>query len=293
MKLLTFRSGERTFAGLVYHSHHAVVLEKLFFKQFRRPFVFRDVRDLLEEGGVKRLRELDLSLVKGDYSLTRPLKDIELVAPVLRPPKIVCVGLNYRDHAEEQGAPTPERPLLFAKAPNIVVGPEAKVRIPPEAPDMVDYEVELAVIIGRPGFRIPREQAAEHVFGYTIFNDVTARDVQKGEKQWFRGKSFATFAPMGPFVVTPDELDASNVRVEMRVNGETRQSSSTSNLIFDVPFLVSYISAGFPLEAGDVIATGTPAGVGVFRKPPVFLRAGDRMEAEIEGIGVLANTVEA
>lgn len=293
MKLLTFRSGERTFAGLLYHGHRAVVLEKLFFKQFRRPFVFRDVRDLLEEGGVKRLRELDLSLVKGDYTLTRPLKDIELVAPVLRPPKIVCVGLNYRDHAAEQGSPAPERPLLFAKAANIVVGPEAKVRIPPEAPDMVDYEVELAVVIGRPGFRIPRERAAEHIFGYTILNDVTARDVQKTEKQWFRGKSFATFAPLGPFVVTPEELDPSNLRVEMRVNGEIRQTSSTSNLIFDVPFLVSYISAGFPLEAGDVIATGTPAGVGVYRKPPVFLRAGDRMEAEIEGIGVLANSVEA
>jgi len=292
MKLLTFRFGDRTYAGLVYHVNHAVVLEKLFFKQFKRPFQFHDVGELITEGGVKRLKELDLAPVKGDPTLTRPLRDVEIVAPILRPPKIVCVGLNYRDHAEEQAAPLPERPLLFAKAANIVIGPDAKVRIPPEAPAMVDYEVELAVVIGREGFRIPREEALEYVFGYTILNDVTARDIQKSEKQWFRGKSFATFAPLGPTVVTADEIDPSNLRIEMRVNGETRQSSRTSNLIFDVPALIAYISKGFALEAGDVIATGTPSGVGVFRKPPMFLKPGDRMEAEIEGLGILANAVE-
>ncbi|MHC4587971.1 MAG: fumarylacetoacetate hydrolase family protein, partial [Planctomycetota bacterium] len=200
--------------------------------------------------------------------------------------------LNYRDHAEEQNRPLPKSPMLFAKAANIVVGHEAKVRIPPDAPEQVDYEVELGVVIGREGYRIPRADAGAYIFGYTVFNDVTARDVQKADRQFFRGKSFHTFAPMGPVLVTGDELDPKELDLRMHVNGELRQESNTRNLIFAVPGLVEHVSRCFPLEAGDVIATGTPGGVGVFRDPPLFLKPGDVMEAEIQGIGVLRNTLE-
>jgi acylpyruvate hydrolase len=293
MKVLCFRSGDRPYAGLVYHENQVVVLEKLFFKQFKRPFKIRDVGDLLNQGGMKRLRELDLALVKTDRNLVRSLRDVEILAPVLRPPKLVCVGLNYRDHAEEQAKPVPEKPLLFCKASNVVIGPEKEVRLPKAAPDKVDYEVEFAAVIGKPGSQIPREQAESHIFGYTVVNDITARDVQKSDRQWFRGKSFDTFAPMGPVIVTPDSFKngVEDLSVRMRINGEERQSSSTRNLVFDVPFLIEYLSAAFPLEAGDVISTGTPGGVGVFRDPPIFLKSGDEMEAEIEGIGVLRNRV--
>ncbi|MHC4275636.1 MAG: fumarylacetoacetate hydrolase family protein [Planctomycetota bacterium] len=292
MKLLTFRSGDRTYAGLVYHGEQVVLLEELFSRQFRQPYRILDVGDLLRQDGMKRLQEIDLALVAEDRQMVLPLRDVEIVAPILRPPKIVCVGLNYRDHAEEQNRPLPKSPMLFAKAANIVVGHEAKVRIPPDAPEQVDYEVELGVVIGREGYRIPRADAGAYIFGYTVFNDVTARDVQKADRQFFRGKSFHTFAPMGPVLVTGDELDPKELDLRMHVNGELRQESNTRNLIFAVPGLVEHVSRCFPLEAGDVIATGTPGGVGVFRDPPLFLKPGDVMEAEIQGIGVLRNTLE-
>ena len=216
---------------------------------------------------------------------------MKLKAPLRRPPKIICVGLNYRAHAAEQKLEPPPAPMLFAKAPNIVIGPEDAIEIPLGLSEQIDYECELAVVIGTPGFRIPRTEAKKHVFGYTIMNDVTARDLQRGDKQWFRGKSCNTFAPMGPLVVTPDEIDPANAPVTLKVNGEVRQKSNTNDLIFDVPFLIEYISAVFPLEAGDVISTGTPGGVGMFMTPPRWLKKGDRVEASIEGIGTLANPV--
>ena len=171
MKLLTFRSGDRTCAGLVYDGKQVVLLEKAFSRHFSQPFRILDLGDLLRQDGMKRLKEIDLALVEEDRRMVRPLREVEIVAPVLRPPKIVCVGLNYRDHAEEQNRPVPRSPMLFAKAANIVVGHEATVKIPPDAPDQVDYEVELAVVIGREGFRIPREEAGAFVFGYTVLND--------------------------------------------------------------------------------------------------------------------------
>jgi acylpyruvate hydrolase len=292
MKLLTFRSGDRTYAGLVHHDEQVVLLEELFSRQFSRSFRFLDVGDLLWQGGMERLKKVDPALIEEDQRMVRPLPDVEVVAPILRPPKIVCVGLNYRDHAEEQNRPLPRSPMLFAKAANIVVGHGAKVKIPPEAPEQVDYEVELGVVIGRGGYRISREEAGEYIFGYTVFNDVTARDVQKADRQFFRGKSFHTFAPMGPVIVTADDLDPGELDLRMQVNGELRQESNTRNLIFDVPTLVEHVSRCFPFEPGDVIATGTPGGVGVFRDPPLFLKPGDVMEAEVQGIGVLRNTLE-
>jgi acylpyruvate hydrolase len=215
----------------------------------------------------------------------------DFAAPVPRPPKIVAVGLNYRDHAAEQNKQPPERPMLFSKASNIVVGPGDPVRIGATA-GQVDFECELAVVVGRGGLDVPEERALEHVFGYTILNDVTAREAQHSDKQFYRGKSFDTFCPTGPVVVTPDELDWRDLPMWLDLNGTRMQNARTSQMIFGVPFLVAYVSAIHPLEPGDLIATGTPAGVLMFRPEKRFLVPGDVTEAGIEGIGVLKNRFE-
>lgn len=218
-------------------------------------------------------------------------QDVTLKAPVLRPQKLIGIGLNYRDHAEESKVPIPKSPLLFGMYANAIVGPEAAIVIPP-ATTQVDYEAELAIVIGARALRVGQEEAVNYVAGYTIVNDVSARDLQFGEKQWTRGKSIDTFAPMGPCMVTRSELgDGSGLVIQLRLNGETLQKSTTSNLIFNVPALVSHISQTMTLEPGDVISTGTPSGVGYVRKPPIFLKQGDVVEIEVEGIGVLKNPV--
>lgn len=291
MRYCTFRHGNRTAAGLV-HGKFAVDLGQAFFKTFKRPYKFRDLLDFLQDDGPKRVSSLDLGALRDDRTVTIPLQDVQLRAPLLRPTKIICVGLNYRAHAEEQNKQPPASPMLFSKAPNIVIGPGDPIRIPTGVSEQVDYEVELAAVVGAPGYQIPRARAPEHVFGYTIVNDVTARDVQQKDRQFFRGKSMNTFCPMGPIVVTPDELDAANAPLSLKVNGEQRQNSNTNDMIFDLPALIEFASAAFPLEIGDVISTGTPGGVGVFMSPPRWLKKGDLVEAEIGGIGVLANPVE-
>jgi 2-keto-4-pentenoate hydratase/2-oxohepta-3-ene-1,7-dioic acid hydratase in catechol pathway len=221
------------------------------------------------------------------------LEDARLTAPVPRPGKLICIGLNYRDHAAEQGKTVPDSPMIFSKFTTAVVGPEDTVVIP-SACAQPDYEAELAVVIGRVAKNVSRQNAYQHVFGYCAFNDVTARDFQTADKQWVRGKSCDTFAPMGPYVATRDEIkDPHNLAIKLRLNGQTMQDSRTDQLVFDVPHLIEFLSASITLEPGDVIATGTPPGVGFARKPPVFLQAGDRMEVEIDGLGVLANTVAA
>ena len=209
------------------------------------------------------------------------------------PEKIVCVGLNYRAHAEEQGAELPAEPLLFAKFPNALCGPGDEIVLPPEATH-VDAEAELAVVIGAPARRLAPERALDVVAGYLAANDVSARNLQYGDGQWLRGKSFDTFCPVGPELASVEELDdAGDLRVIQRLNGEVMQDGRTSDLIFDVPRLVAHASSVFTLEPGDLILTGTPPGVGMARKPPVTLRAGDVVEVEIEGIGILRNPVAA
>lgn len=216
--------------------------------------------------------------------------DLELLAPVV-PSKIVAVGLNYRDHAEEQNQPLPERPLLFTKFPSAVTGPYADIEKLPETTKL-DYEVELGVVIGPRARQVPRGRSREHVAGYVVVNDVSARDAQFEDGQWVRGKSFDTFAPMGPALVTTDEVsDPHRLTVRTWVNGELRQDSNTSNLIFDVDELIAYCSRYFTLEPGDVIATGTPGGVGVFLDPPRFLEPGDVVELEVGHVGRLINRV--
>lgn len=211
--------------------------------------------------------------------------------PVPRPPKIVAVGLNYRDHAAEQNKPAPEKPMLFSKASNIVIGHEDVVRMPPTA-GQVDFEVELGIVIGKACFDVTEGRWQEHVFGFTIVNDVTSREAQTGDKQFYRGKSFHTFCPTGPVVVTPDELDWTKLRLGLRLNGQTMQDGRCSDMCFGPPALVAYVSAVHPLEPGDLIATGTPAGVLMFRPEKRFLQPGDVTEAWIEGIGTLKNRFE-
>jgi 2-keto-4-pentenoate hydratase/2-oxohepta-3-ene-1,7-dioic acid hydratase in catechol pathway len=199
-----------------------------------------------------------------------------------RDPKIVCVGLNYKAHAGESGGELPKAPLLFAKFSNTLVGDGDTIRLPPDI-GHVDAEAELAIVMGERG----------SIFGYTCANDVSARDAQFGDGQWFRGKGFDTFCPVGPRIVPAAELDPSDLQIQQRLNGDVLQDSRTSDLIFDVPTLVGYISQVITLEAGDLILTGTPEGVGVFREPKIALAPGDVVEIEIEGIGVLRNEVSA
>jgi 2-keto-4-pentenoate hydratase/2-oxohepta-3-ene-1,7-dioic acid hydratase in catechol pathway len=211
--------------------------------------------------------------------------------PAVYPSKILAIGRNYVDHAIEGGAAPPAAPLLFNKLPNSLSAHEAPIVLP-EISQKVDYEAELAVVIGRRARRISEANALDYVFGYTLINDVSARDLQFGDGQWTRGKGLDTFAPLGPFVTTRDEIaDVQALKIEGRLNGKVMQSSNTGKMIFPVAYLVSYLSQGMTLEPGDIIATGTPEGVGVFRDPPVLLKAGDVYEVEIEGLGMLRNRV--
>lgn len=214
-------------------------------------------------------------------------------APVPRPGKLVCVGLNYRDHAEEVKLAIPSKPVIFSKFSSCVIAPGEPVVIPSSS-EKLDYEAELAVVIGRRAKHVTRDRAYDYVLGYTAMNDVTARDFQAGDGQWQRGKSCDTFAPMGPTIVTADEIpDPHALRITMTVNGTVMQDSHTSQMIFRVPEIIEFITGSITLEPGDVIATGTPAGVGVARKPPVFLKPGDRMEMDIERVSTLGNPIEA
>jgi 2-keto-4-pentenoate hydratase/2-oxohepta-3-ene-1,7-dioic acid hydratase in catechol pathway len=222
-----------------------------------------------------------------------PASDAYWFAPVPRPGKLICIGLNYRDHAKESNMPLPEKPVVFSKFSSAVIAPGEPVVIP-RTSEKVDYEAELAVVVGRRGKNVSADRAYDYVLGYTAFNDVTARDFQFADGQWQRGKSCDTFAPMGQAIVTTDAItDPHKLSIQLTLNGEIMQDSNTDQLIFGVPRLIEFISQSITLEPGDVIATGTPSGVGFARKPPVFLKPGDEMQVLIEGIGGLGNPVVA
>jgi len=226
-----------------------------------------------------------------DEGVIHKLDEVRRRAPIRNPEKIICIGLNYRDHCAEQKIPLPQNPILFSKFSNAIIGPGDKIRRP-RLTNRLDFEGELALVIGREGMDISRREAMDYVAGYTIFNDVSARDIQFADRQWLRGKTFDTFAPMGPTLVTKDEVgDPQQLAIKVKVNGRTMQDSTTANMIFDIPYLISFISQVVPLSPGDVVATGTPAGVGAFRKPPVFLQEGDEVSIEIEKLGLLRNAV--
>ncbi len=221
------------------------------------------------------------------------LDDVSLLAPMPRPGAIVCVGLNYRKHAEEGGQPIPPNPILFSKFPNAVIGPGDAILLPTFSAQ-VDYEAELGVVIGRRASAVDVSDALDHVLGYTCINDVSARDLQFADGQWVRGKALDTFCPTGPWIVTTDEIpDPQTLPIRCVVNGKKMQDSSTADMIFGVAEIVSFISQGITLEPGDVIATGTPEGVGFARTPPVYLQESDVVSVEIDGIGALTNPVLA
>jgi 2-keto-4-pentenoate hydratase/2-oxohepta-3-ene-1,7-dioic acid hydratase in catechol pathway len=221
------------------------------------------------------------------------LADLVVGPPVPRPGKLICVGLNYKDHAAESNMAVPKSPVTFSKYVTSVVGPGTPIRLPAVS-SQVDYEAELAVVIGRRTKHVPVEAAWDHVLGYMNLNDVSARDLQFADGQWQRGKSCDTFAPMGPAIITRDAVaDPHSLRIQLRLNGTTLQDSSTEQLIFGIDDVVSFLSQTVTLEPGDVIATGTPPGVGFARKPPIFLKPGDVVEVEVEGLGVLSNPVVA
>lgn len=259
----------------------------------------KDMIELLGRGQAwgKALAMVTGALVKGidpakaPRGLFTPLAKARLLAPIPKPGKITCVGLNYADHAREQGHEPPKSPIFFLKAGNTICGPGDPIHLPPNS-SQVDYEAEFAVVIGKKGSRIPEDKAYDYVAGYMILHDVSARDLQFSDGQWYRGKSCDTFAPTGPWIVTRDEVkDPHNLRISLTLNGDEMQDSNTSNLIFSVPFLISYLSQSSTWEVGDLISTGTPPGVGVFRKPQVFLKAGDTVSVTVEGLGTLTNTV--
>jgi 2-keto-4-pentenoate hydratase/2-oxohepta-3-ene-1,7-dioic acid hydratase in catechol pathway len=220
-----------------------------------------------------------------------PLAAVELLPPVARSAKIICVGRNYADHAAEDRVAVPHVPLIFAKLPNSLIGPCDRIVVPPIT-DEVDFEAELGVIIGTRARAVPTAQARDHVLGYTCVNDVSARDLQLGDQQWTRGKSIDTFCPVGPWIVTTDEIpDPHALEIRCVLNGDEMQHASTAEMVFDVDTLISFISQGITLEPGDLIATGTPGGVGFLRHPPRYLTPGDVVRVEIARIGYLENPV--
>jgi 2-keto-4-pentenoate hydratase/2-oxohepta-3-ene-1,7-dioic acid hydratase in catechol pathway len=217
-----------------------------------------------------------------------PIDEVKFLAPIV-PVNLLCFGRNYKAHAEEGGDDLPSEPLLFIKSTSCVLDPGDSIVIPSSASTEIDYEAELAVVIGQSARNVTPDQALDYVLGYTCANDVSARDVQRNDGQWARAKSFDTFGPIGPWIET--ETEPGNLRIQGRLNGRLMQDASTALMIFDVPYLISYVSQGMTLLPGTVLLTGTPAGCGFARKPPLWLKEGDTFETEIEGIGVLRNPV--
>jgi len=245
----------------------------------------RLVEKVLKQDFQKLLKKLPQAFSK--------LEDIKLLAPIPKMRKnIICLGLNYADHAKETNTPPPQKPIFFTKSPTSIIGPQDEIILPNSSKE-IDYEVELAFIIGKKGKNISQYKAQEYIVGYTVFNDITARDLQRIHRQWFKGKSLDSFAPMGPFLVTKDEVpNPHDLKLSLKVNGEIMQRSNTSKMYFRIPTLLECLSQDMTVEPGDIVATGTPAGVGFMRKPPIFLKHGDIVEAYVEKIGIIKNRVK-
>ena len=286
MRLVTFSSDGVKIGALV--GEEIVVLSS----------IANSMLELIEQGS-SALEQAAQVIAETPQSDRIPLRSVKLLAPIPRPTKnIFCLGMNYAEHAREsmraKGLPEtlPEYPVMFTKSVTTVNHPDADVPLDSNVTQQLDWEVELAFIIGRGGKNITRDNAMQHVWGYTIVNDVSARDLQNRHQQFFKGKSLDGSCPMGPCILTADEVpDPSQLRLQLRVNGETRQDSTAADLIFDIPAIIETLSLGQTLEPGDIVATGTPSGVGMGMQPPQWLKVGDVMEAEIDGIGVLRNTV--
>jgi 2-keto-4-pentenoate hydratase/2-oxohepta-3-ene-1,7-dioic acid hydratase in catechol pathway len=283
MKLVTFRrAGSAAEAGIVLDGR-VVGLQGA---------GFASVLEIIE-GGRSALDAVRRYASEPAPETSAELSSVTLLAPIPRPPKFICVGLNYRDHAIESKMEIPEVPTFFNKFPNVVIGPNEKIVLPRNS-EKPDYEAEFAFVIGRSGRHIAKDRWADYVFGYTIVNDVSARDFQLRTSQWLMGKTFDTFAPMGPWLVTADEIaDPHNLDISMTINGEVLQKSNTRELIFGVPELIEYLSSVVTLEPGDIVSTGTPAGVGFGHTPPRWLKPGDECVIRVQGIGELRNPCAA
>ncbi|MCS6851075.1 MAG: fumarylacetoacetate hydrolase family protein [Gemmataceae bacterium] len=257
------------------------------------PTLPTSVRELLRQGAEALARAAQAA--RQPRAVRYDAAQVALHAPIIDPPKIICVGLNYRDHAQESGVPIPKEPVLFSKYATAIIGPDQPIVLPKVSAE-VDYEAELVVVVGRRGRPRSEDEGWRFVAGYTIGHDVSARDWQlrKDGKQWMAGKTFDTFAPLGPTLVTADEVpDPHRLAIQLRLNGRTMQHSNTSQMVFSAGQILAYLGQIFTLEPGDIVFTGTPPGVGFARNPPVFLKAGDVVEIEIEGLGVLRNPVVA
>jgi 2-keto-4-pentenoate hydratase/2-oxohepta-3-ene-1,7-dioic acid hydratase in catechol pathway len=255
------------------------------------PALPTSVRQLLEQGPAA-LKAAEQA-VRREKAVEYQTSSVKLLPPVPDPPKIVCLGLNYADHAKEGGVPIPKDPVLFSKYATALIADGDPIVLPPVSNE-VDYEAELVIVVGKRGRHLRADQAADYVAGYTIGHDVSARDWQlkKDGKQWMVGKTFDTFAPTGPVLVTADELpDPHNLGIRLRLNGKTMQDSNTNQMVFQVGAILAYLSEVFTLQPGDLVFTGTPPGVGFARKPPVYLKPGDVVEVEIDALGVLRNPV--
>jgi len=287
MRFITFSQDNHTRVGLL-------VGEQVIDLSLADPGIPSDMRSFIEAGSVA----LECATAVFDRcadgrlppTATLTLADVQLLAPIPNPPKVVAVGANYLDHCRETGVKPPRSPMLFAKFPTAVIGPGEAIEWDPALTDRVDYEVELAVVIGQRARHVPASRVFDIIFGYTCANDVTARDLQANDGQWVRSKSLDTFCPLGPALITKDEMpEPGRLNISCRVNGVTLQDSNTSEMIFDIPTLIAFITRSFTLLPGDVILTGTPHGTGGFRQPNVFLRNGDVVEVEVENLGVLRN----
>jgi 2-keto-4-pentenoate hydratase/2-oxohepta-3-ene-1,7-dioic acid hydratase in catechol pathway len=296
LRLVTFYKNKQKQIGLLLGQN--VINIPVAAKQYRLSALPGSMREFLMMGPpAMTIAKTILKRVQDDMTARRkvscliPLSQIKLGPPVDVPEKIICIGQNYIDHCREQNVPPPEKPILFAKFINALNGPCGDIRIPTVS-DKIDFEAELAVVIGKKAFQVSREKAMQYVAGYMVLNDITARDIQKSDGQWVRGKTSDTFAPCGPALVTKDEIkNPGQLKIQLNLNGQIMQDSSTSNLIFDIPYLIWFITQNITLVPGDIISTGTPPGVGFARKPPVFLKKDDLIETTIESIGTLVNKV--
>jgi 2-keto-4-pentenoate hydratase/2-oxohepta-3-ene-1,7-dioic acid hydratase in catechol pathway len=298
VRLLTYtQATEKRLGLLVEQDVYDIANTSTYFSLEQLP---ADMLHILELGKQTELRKLHDRILESrrqgeklPIQCCGGLEELRLCAPLARPPKLICLGRNYSDHIEEQGATPPEQPLLFTKASSAITNPGDPIVIPGGS-TKIDFEGEVALVIGKPLKNPARDEAEEAIFGYTCLNDVTDREAQFGDKQWFRSKSMDTFAPLGPWIVTSDEIgNPLDLRLTTKVNSEVMQSESTSKLIFAPVDILLYAARTMTLEPGDIISTGTPGGVGVFREPQVFLKKGDVVEITVDKIGTLSNPVES
>jgi len=301
MKLLTYIQDEQPLVGALLDETTVLDVNAAAYSLASQKIDASSLKGVLEQGeaALQIIQELldEARQSRQLYEISNfliPLASVKLAAPIPNPSKVVAIGQNYIDHCREQNAPIPERPIIFAKFPTSVIGCGDAITWHPDLTKEVDYEAELGVVIGKRARCVRKEDAFDYVAGYLNANDVSARDLQFGDKQWVRGKSLDTFCPLGPYLVTKDEIpDPHNLRIRATLNSKVMQDSNTSNLIFRIPELIEFVSAAFTLLPGDILLTGTPPGVGVFRTPKVLMQPGDTITIEVEGLGTLTNPVAA